>query len=108
MLLSASFPYPRSEYAPVLVVQPARDDLDRLVTLALKTTLYEAVLDDLDRAQGGVGLPLVAIVADEAHRFVTSEDAAYLDTARSYGGACVYATHGLVSGQRPCGGRGDR
>ena len=88
---------PRSEYGPLLVVQPARDDLDTLVTLALKTCLYEAVLDDPDRARGGAGLPLVAIVADEAHRFVTSEDAAYLDSARSYGGTCVFATHGLAS-----------
>ena len=88
---------PRSAYGPLLVVQRARYDLDTLVTVALKACLYEAVLDDPDRAQRGGDLPLVATIADEAHRIVTSEDAAYLDSARSYGGTCLYATHGFAS-----------
>ena len=92
---------PRTAAGTVMLVQPARDDLDHLVAVALKAALFEAVLDDPDRARGGADLPLVAYVADEAHRFVTSDlthgEQSYLDTCRAYGGVCVLASQAVAS-----------
>ena len=69
--------------------------------MALKAALFEAVLDDPDRARGADDLPLVAYVADEFHRYVTADpvhgEQSYLDTCRSYGGVCVLATQSLAS-----------
>ena len=63
--------------------------------------MFEAVLTDPDRCQGGEHLPVVAYVADEAHRFITSDpvhgEQSYLDCCRAYGGACLLATQSLAS-----------
>ena len=103
---------PRTAHGAVLVVQPARDDADHLVTVALKARFFEAVLDDPDRAGAGAGRPLIGYVADEFHRFVTSDpvhgEQSYLDSCRSFGGCCVLATqsaanieHALAHGTSP-------
>ena len=93
---------PRTEAAgeSFLLFQPARDDLDRLVGIALKASLFQAVLDDPDRARGGDHLPLVSYVADEAHRWISADscgEQSYLDTCRSYGGVCLLATQSLAA-----------
>lgn len=92
---------PRTADGTVLVVQPARDDADHLVTVALKASMFEAVLDDPDRIGGGPDLPLVAYVCDEFHRFVTCDpvhgEQSYLDTCRAAGGCCVLATQSVAS-----------
>ena len=81
--------------------QPARDGQDTLVAIALKATFFEAVLDDPARSRGGAGLPLVGYVADEFHRFVTSDplhgEQSFLDTCRSFGAACVLACQSVAS-----------
>ena len=81
--------------------QPARDGLDNLVAVALKALFFEAVLDDPDRARGGPALPLVGYVADEFHRFVTSDplhgEQSFLDTCRSFGAFCVLACQSVAS-----------
>ena len=85
----------------LVLVQPARDGQDTLVAVALKAVFFEAVLDDPDRARGGADLPLVGYIADEFHRFVTSDplhgEQSFLDTCRSFGAACVLACQSVAS-----------
>ena len=86
---------------PLVLFQPARDGQDNLVAIALKAAFFEAVLDDPDRARGGADLPLVGYVADEFHRFVTSDplhgEQSFLDTCRSFGAFCVLACQSVAS-----------
>lgn len=95
-----------SETAPgaaghFLLFQPARDRLDHLLAVALKALFFEAVLEDPARVRGGADLPLVGYVADEFHRFVTSDathgEQSYLDTCRSHGAFCVLACQSVSS-----------
>ena len=85
----------------LVLFQPARDGLDNLIAIALKALFFEAVLDDPDRAGGGADLPLVGYVADEFHRFVTSDplhgEQSFLDTCRSFGAFCVLACQAVAS-----------
>ena len=85
----------------LVLFQPARDGLDHLVAVALKALFFEAVLNDPDRARGGKDLPLVGYVADEFHRFVTSDpvhgEQSFLDTCRSFGAFCMLATQSVSS-----------
>ena len=97
----------------LLLFQPARDGLDALVAIALKALFFEAVLDDPDRAGGGADLPLVGYVADEFHRFVTSDplhgEQSFLDSCRSFGAFCVLACQSVASVEHAlaCGGGTD-
>ena len=43
----------------LVLFQPVRDGLDTLVAKSLKALFFEAILDDPDRAEGGVDLPLI-------------------------------------------------
>lgn len=85
----------------IALFQPALDAQDTLVAKALKARFFESVLADPDRRTGDPALPLVAYVADEAHRFVTSDathgEQSFLDTCRSYGAACVLACQSIAS-----------
>ena len=85
----------------LVLFQPARDGLDNLIAVALKAAFFEAVLDDPDRAQAGHDLPLVGYVADEFHRFITSDplhgEQSFLDTCRSFGAFCVLASQSVAS-----------
>ena len=85
----------------LVLFQPARDGLDNLVAIALKGLFFESVLDDPDRAGGGAGLPLVGYVADEFHRFATSDplhgEQSFLDTCRSFGAFCLLACQSVAS-----------
>ena len=85
----------------LVLFQPARDGIDNLIAIALKAVFFEAVLDDPHRAGGGTDLPLVGYVADEFHRFVTSDplhgEQSFLDTCRSFGAACVLACQSIAS-----------
>ena len=85
----------------LVLFQPARDGLDNLVAVALKALFFESVLDDPDRARGGADLPLVGYVADEFHRFVTSDplhgEQSFLDTCRSFGAFCLLACQSVAS-----------
>ena len=81
--------------------QPPRGGTGSLVAMALKALFFEAVLDDPDRAAGSPDVPLVAYVADEFHRFVTSDlvhgEQSFLDTCRSFGAFCILATQSVSS-----------
>ena len=85
----------------LVLFQPARDGLDNLIAVALKASFFESVLDDPDRARCGKDLPLVAYVADEFHRFITSDplhgEQSFLDTCRSFGAFCVLASQSVAS-----------
>ena len=85
----------------LVLFQPARDGLDNLIAVALKASFFESVLDDRDRARCGKDLPLVAYVADEFHRFITSDplhgEQSFLDTCRSFGAFCVLASQSVAS-----------
>ena len=88
--------------APAIVLfQPSGDGPDTLFAIALKAIYFEAVLNDPDRTRGGAGLPLVGYVADECHRFVTSDpvhgEQSFLDTCRAFGGFCVLACQSVSS-----------
>ena len=91
----------RDSPGEIVLFQPARDHLDDLVAVALKALFFEAVLDDEDRAKGGSDLPLVGYVADEFHRFITSDvvhgEQSFLDTCRSFGAFCVLASQSVAS-----------
>ena len=86
---------------PLMLFQPARDGLDALVAMSLKALFFEAVLSDPDRVRGGDDLPLVAYIADEFHRFVTSDplhgEQSFLDTCRSFGAFCLLASQSVAS-----------
>ena len=86
---------------PLVLFQPARDGLDTLVAVALKALFFESVLDDPDRVRGGADLPLVGYVADEFHRFATSDpvhgEQSFLDACRSAGAFCLVACQSVAS-----------
>ena len=85
---------------PLVLYQPALGGPDELVARALKAAFFEAVLHDPDRERGGGGLPLVGYVADEFHRFVTSDrvhgEQSFLDTCRAFGAFCVLACQSVA------------
>ena len=90
----------RAGDGPLVLFQPALNGPDELVARALKAAFFEAVLNDPDRARGGADLPLVGYVADEFHRFVTSDrmhgEQSFLDTCRSFGAFCVLACQSVA------------
>ena len=85
---------------PLVLYQPALHGPDELVARALKAAFFEAVLHDPDRARGCEDLPLAGYVADEFHRFVTSDrvhgEQSFLDTCRSFGAFCVLACQSVA------------
>ena len=93
---------PSAPSAPRIVLyQPSRDGADALVAACLKARFFESVFLDVDRQSGRDDLPLVGYVADEAHRYLTSDavhgEASFLDSARSFGCVAVLATQSLAS-----------
>ena len=85
----------------LVLFHPARNGVDDLIALVLKALFFEAVLSDPDRVAGDPTMPLVGYVADEFHRFVTSDvvhgEQSFLDTCRSFGAFCVLATQSVAS-----------
>ena len=82
----------------IVVYQPSRDGADAIIAAALKATFFEAVLDNPDRQRGGPDLPMVAYVADEAHRFVpTHGDQSFFEFSRSHAAFCVLASPSIAS-----------
>ncbi len=99
----------------VWVVQPKlAGERGILLAKSIKAAFFEAVLGNEDRANGR-SKPLVGYVADEFHRFVTSEDAhgeqSFLDTCRSFGAFCALASQSIASIQHALavmGGSGEQ
>ena len=85
----------------VYVFQPRLDQNEAIVAKALKAAFFEAVLANRRRRQDGQSMPLVGYVADEFHRFITSDrnhgEQSFLDTCRSFGAFCVLACQSIAS-----------
>ena len=85
----------------VFVFQPARDQLDNLVAVALKALFFEAVLSCPDRVRGDPMVPLAMYIADEFQRYVTSDavhgEQSFFDTCRSHRAACLVACQSVAS-----------
>ena len=83
------------------VYQPRLDGADALIAKALKGGFFEAVLACRARRERGATMPLTCYVADEFHRFITSDtghgEQSFLDTCRAFGTACVLATQSDAS-----------
>ena len=81
----------------IYVYQPTLGhDAEALIAKALKGAFFKAVLASPARRERGGKMPLCMYVADEFHRFITSDishgEQSFLDTCRSFGTACVLAT----------------
>ncbi len=83
------------------VYQPDLGDEHALIAKALKGCFFEAILACAARRARGGTMPLVCYLADEFHRFITSDSAhgeqSFLDTCRSFGAGCVLATQSDAS-----------
>ena len=86
---------------PVLVYQPSDAASDVFLAKVIKALFFESAAAHPERVRGGAELPLACYVADEAHRFVTSDpahgDQGFLDRARSLAVFSVLACHALAS-----------
>ena len=85
----------------VYVFQPRLDGNEALLARALKATWFEAILSSQKRMQHGNRMPLAVYIADEFHRFITSDkvhgEQSFLDTCRSFGVCCVLACQSVSS-----------
>ena len=85
----------------VFVCRPGLNGDETLVAKALKAAFFEAILSSRKRQKDGAAMPLAAYVADEFHRFITSDTAhgeqSFLDTCRSFGVSCALACQSIAS-----------
>ena len=86
----------------IFVYQPSLGyGQDTLIARVLKAQFFETVLNDKQRQQNGSEMPLVAYVADEFHRFITSDvvhgEQSFFDTCRSFGAFCAVASQSMSS-----------
>ena len=85
----------------LVIFQPSRGLAGALVAMSLKATFFEAVLTDADRLDGRADLPLVGYVADEFHRYVTSDpqhgEQSFLDCCRGFQAFCALACQSVAS-----------
>ena len=88
-----------AEDGRIYVLQPENSGEDALFAKAVKGAFFEAVLNSPARRERGADMPLVLYVADEFHRFVTSDsdhgEQSFFDRARSFGCGAVVATQGV-------------
>ena len=95
----------------VYVFQPRLDGNEALLARALKATWFEAILSSQKRMQHGNRMPLAAYIADEFHRFITSDkvhgEQSFLDTCRSFGVCCVLACQSVSSMEHALEEEGD-
>ena len=85
----------------VYIFQPDLKGDEALVAKALKASWFEAILYNQKRINDGSKMPLAAYIADEFHRFITSDkvhgEQSFLDTCRSFGAFCVLACQSMSS-----------
>ena len=95
---------------PVLVYQPSDSGADVFLAKAIKALFFERASAHPERVRGGAELPLACYVADEAHRFVTSDpahgDQGFVDRARSLAVFSVYACQSIASMEHALAQRG--
>ena len=89
------------EQRAVYVFQPDLKINEAFVARALKATWFEAILYSEQRVKDGASMPLAAYIADEFHRFITSDkvhgEQSFLDTCRSFGAFCALACQSISS-----------
>ena len=83
---------PRARF---LVHVPRDDSSGALLATALKTRLFEAVLDDPERDSGGEPVPLCGYVARDFERYMSAVDRRFLDSGRRAGAFAVLASRSL-------------
>ena len=85
----------------IFVLQPEDNGGDTMIAKAIKGAFFEAVLNSPARRERGADMPLAFYIADEFHRFITSDEThgeqSFFDRARSYGAGCVVATQAVSS-----------
>ena len=85
----------------IFVLQPEDNCADSMIAKAIKGAFFEAVLSSPARRERGGEMPLVLYVADEFHRFITSDEGhgeqSFFDRARSFGAGCLVATQAVSS-----------
>ena len=85
----------------IYVLQPGDSDGNSLIAKSIKAAFFEAVLASPSRREHGGEMPLVGYIADEFHRFATTDESHgeqnFLDRCRSFGTACVLATQSDAS-----------
>ena len=89
-------------WGTIFVYQPSLGyGKDTLIARCLKAQFFETVLSNPERQKAGSEMPLVAYVADEFHRFITSDlvhgEQSFFDTCRSFGAFCVVASQSMSS-----------
>ena len=87
------------ELRSVYVFQPDLNNNNALIAKALKAFWFEAILSSRKRLEQGDTMPMVAYIADEFHRFITSDkvhgEQSFLDTCRSFGAFCALACQSI-------------
>ena len=95
---------------PVLVYQPSDSGADVFLAKVIKTLFFERASAHPERVRGGAELPLACYVADEAHRYVTSDpahgDQGFVDRARSLAVFSVHACPSIASMEHALAQRG--
>ena len=95
---------------PVLVYQPCDAASDVFLAKVIKALFFERASAHPERVRGGAELPLACYVADEAHRFVTSDpahgDQGFVDRARSLAVFSVHACQSIASMEHALAQRG--
>ena len=85
----------------IYVLQPEDAGADSMIARATKAMYFESILGSPLRRRRGGEMPLVFYVADEFHRFITSDEShgeqSFLDRARSFGAGCLVATQAVSS-----------
>ena len=95
---------------PVLVYQPSDAASDVFLAKVIKALFFESAAVHPERVRGGAELPLACYVADEAHKYVTSDpahgDQGFLDRARSLAVFSVWACQSIASMEHALAQRG--
>ena len=85
----------------LLIFQPSRGLAGTLAAMSLKALFFEAVVTDPDRLGGRTDMPLVAYVADEFHKYATSDplhgEQSFLDCCRGFQAFCALACQSVAS-----------
>ena len=85
----------------LILFQPSRGVVGSVTAMVLKSLYFEAVVTDPDRLGGRTDMPLVAYVADEFHKYATSDplhgEQSFLDCCRGFGAFCALACQSVAS-----------
>ena len=85
----------------IFVLQPEDAGGDTLFAKTVKGSFFESILSSEARRERGAEMPLAFFVADEFHRYITSDavhgEQSFFDSARSFGCGALVATQAISS-----------